>query len=161
MPAPIRMVLSEAEDLALSALRTDPTVPQRTRDRAHMVRLNAQGWNAPAIAEVFNCHAHTVRGALKRWSKRGIEGLTDAPGRGVKSRWSESDLQVLEQALEEEPRTYNSAQLAKLLQQRRQVDLSGDWIRRLLKKRAMSGSAPATLNAANKTQSKKPSRGQT
>ncbi|OLP18744.1 hypothetical protein BST81_09175, partial [Leptolyngbya sp. 'hensonii'] len=24
-----------------------------------MLRLNAQGWTAPAIAEVFECHEHT------------------------------------------------------------------------------------------------------
>jgi len=47
MPAPIRLILSEEEDSMLSELRVAQTVPQRTRDRAHMIRLNAQGWNVP------------------------------------------------------------------------------------------------------------------
>ncbi len=67
MPAPLRIILSEDEDSMLSELRVAQTVPQRTRDRAHMIRLNAQGWNVPAIAEIYQCHEHTVRATLRRW----------------------------------------------------------------------------------------------
>ena len=52
MPAPIRIVLTEEEDRTLLELRVATSVPQRTRDRAHMLRLNAQGWNTPAIAAI-------------------------------------------------------------------------------------------------------------
>lgn len=104
MPAPIRIVLSEEEDLMLSVLRVAQTVPQRTRDRAHMIRLNAQGWNVPAIAEIYECHEHTVRATLQRWQLRGLSGLRrersaerlwEAPGRGAKASWSEADKQLL------------------------------------------------------------------
>lgn len=61
MPAPIHLVLSPEEDQTLSELRVAATVPQRTRDRAHMLRLNAQGWTVLAIAEVFECQENTVR----------------------------------------------------------------------------------------------------
>jgi len=47
------VVLNHEEERTLSELRLAAHEPQRTRDRAHMVRLNAQGWNAPAIAEMF------------------------------------------------------------------------------------------------------------
>ena len=40
-----------------------------SRDRAHMVRLNAQGWNVAAIAEIFECQAQTVRLTLRRWKQ--------------------------------------------------------------------------------------------
>ena len=56
MPAPLRIVLSQTDDEMLAELRVATTVPQRTRDRAHMLRLNAQGWNSPSIAEMFDCH---------------------------------------------------------------------------------------------------------
>lgn len=151
MPGPIRIVLSETEDLALCELRVNVSLPQRTRDRAHMVRLNAQGWNVPAIAEIFTCCEHTVRATLRRWQTHGIAGLSDAPGRGLKARWSEADMQHLEQSLEQEPRTYNSAQLAQKLEQDRQVRLSGDQIRRILKKRATCGSAPVIATSRSKT----------
>jgi hypothetical protein len=48
MPAPLRSALTEADDHMLSELRVATTVPQRTRVRAPMLRLNAQGWNVPA-----------------------------------------------------------------------------------------------------------------
>ncbi len=65
MPAPLRVALIDLEDLTLAELREATTVPQRTRYRAHMIRLNAQGWNVPAIAKIFECHEHTVRATLR------------------------------------------------------------------------------------------------
>lgn len=96
MPAPIRIILSEAEDSMLRELRVAQTVPQRTRERAHMIRLNAQGWNVPAIAEIYECHEHTVRATLRRWQDGGLSGLWEAAGRGAKACWSEADKQLPE-----------------------------------------------------------------
>jgi transposase len=135
MPAPLRIALSPEEDETLRELRQAQSVPQRTRDRAHILRLNAQGWNAPAIAKIFDCHQHTVRTTLRRWEVLGLRGLWEAPGRGAKPKWKESDLDYLIDCVENESRTYNSAQLAKKLTQERAVDLSGDRLRRLLKKK--------------------------
>ncbi|MBD1852313.1 hypothetical protein [Leptolyngbya sp. FACHB-711] len=55
MPASVHIVLTAEEDRTLSELRVATTVCQRIRDRAHMLRLNAHGWNVPAIAEIFEC----------------------------------------------------------------------------------------------------------
>ena len=145
MPAPIRIVLTESEDRTLSELREAIGVPQRTRDRAHMLRLNAQGWTCPAIAEIFECHEHTVRATIRRWQGDGLSGLWEALGRGAKRKWSETDLQYLEQCLEKEGRTYNSLQLAHKLSQERQVKLSPDRLRQKLQKRASSGNARGTV----------------
>ena len=135
MPAPLRIILTAEEDYTLSELRQAQSVPQRTRERSHMLRLNAQGWNVPVIAEIFECHPHTVRATLRRWEKRGLGGLWEAPGRGAKPKWQASDLEYLTECLEKEPRTYTSVQLAKKLKQERLVDLSSDRLRRLLKKK--------------------------
>lgn len=151
MPAPIRIILSEAEDSMLSELRVAQTVPQRTRDRAQMIRLNAQGRNVPAIAEIYECHEHTVRATLRRWQTGGWGGLWEAPGRGAKASWSEADQQLLETWVKGEPRTYNSTQLARKLQQERQITLSPDWIRRVMKKRAAAGNAPVIASETNRT----------
>lgn len=151
MPAPLHIVLTLEEERTLSELRVAPSVPQRTRDRAHMLRLNAQGWTVPTIAEIFECQENTVRRTLQRWQQDGLGGLWDAPGRGTKAKWQEADMAYLEQCLEQEPRTYNSQQLALKLEQERQVELSADRIRRILQKRASSGSALVIANEANKT----------
>ena len=150
MPAPLQITLTAEEDRTLAELRVATTVPQRTRDRAHIIRLNAPGWSAPAIAEIFECHAHTVRATLRRWQNDGLGGLWEAKGRGTKAKWQAADLAYLEQCLAEDARTYNSAQLAKKLAQDRQVNLSADRIRRILKKKATAGNAPAIANTASK-----------
>lgn len=75
MPAPSRIILTEDEDRTLRELREAQIVPYRTRDRAHMLRLNAQGLNVPAIADIFQCHQHTVRATLRRWERYGLGGL--------------------------------------------------------------------------------------
>ncbi len=136
MPAPMRIVLTEEEDRTLLELRVAASVPYRTRDRAHMLWLNAQGWTVPAIAEIFDCHEHTVRATIKRWQADGLGGLWEAPGRGAKRKWSEADMQYLEKCLELDGRTYNSFQLALKLSQERNVALSPDRLRHVLQKRA-------------------------
>lgn len=138
MPAPLRVKLSEAEDSMLKELREATTVPQRTRDRAHILRLNAQGWNAPVLAELFECHEHTIRATIKRWESGGLSGLWEAPGRGAKRRWTDADMNYLEACLQEENTTYNSAQLSRKLKQERLVDLSSNHLREILTKKKLS-----------------------
>jgi transposase len=152
MPAPLQITLTSEEDRTLNELRVAQTVPQRTRDRAHTLRLNAQGWTVAAIAEIFNCHEHTVRSTIQRWRKQGLGGLWEVPGRGAKRKWQEADIQYLETCLERDQRTYNSAQLATKLEQERQVHLSADRIRRILQKRGGDGSGLGTHNSNSKTQ---------
>lgn len=161
MPAPLRIVLTEEEDRTLSELRVAKTVSQRTCDRAHMLRLNAQGWTAPAIAEIFECQEHTVRQTIRRWQQQGLGGLWDASGRGGKAKWLEADMAYLEQCLEQQPRTYNSQQLSHKLEQERQVNLSADRIRRILQKRAFAGSEHGIRSEADKTPTTKPLNKQT
>lgn len=152
MPAPLQITLTPEEDRTLNELRVAQTVPQRTRDRAHMLRLNAQEWTVAEIAEIFNCHEHTVRSTLQRWRKQGLGGLWEAPGRGAKRKWQEADIQYLETCLEQDQRTYNSAQLATKLEQDRQIQLSADRIRRILQKRGGDGSELGTRKSNGKTQ---------
>ena len=96
------------------------------------------------------CHEHTVRATIRRWQDGGLGGLWEASGRGAKRKWSEADLQYLEQCLELEERTYNSLQLAHKLCQERQVKLSPDRLRHLWQKRAIRGNAHGTVIEPNK-----------
>ena len=104
----------------------------------------------PAIAEIFECQEQTVRETLRRWKNGGLGGLWDIPGRGMKRRWCEADLQYLEDRLDQEQRTSNSAQLSALLEQR-DVKLSAARIRRILQKRGSTGSTPVTASSAIQT----------
>jgi hypothetical protein len=98
-----------------------------------------------------------VRATIRRWEKKGLGGLWEAPGRGAKPQCRESDLDYLIDCLEKEQRTYNSVQLALKLKQERLVDLSSDRLRKLLKKKDIVGKEPERVIKENKTRSKKPS----
>ena len=143
MPAPLRITLTEADDNMLSELRVATTVPQRTRDRAHILRLNAQGWNVPAIAKMFECHEHTVRATIRRWQANGLSGLWEAPGRGAKRQWVDADMEYIETLLKKETRTYNSVQLSRILQEDRSVHISSDRLRDILKKKLSMETNPS------------------
>ena len=83
-----------------------------------------------------------VRETIHRWQTRGLGGLWEAEGRGGNPRLKAADIEYLEACLKQEPRTYNSHQLAQKLASSRQVNLSPDHLRRVLKKRGSSGSEP-------------------
>lgn len=135
MGARLRIFLTPEEDRTLFELRTATTVPQRVKDRAEVLRLNAKGWYVEKIAKYFNWNRQTVRETIHRWQTRGLGGLWEAAGRGGKPRITAADIEYLEACLLQEPRTYNSRQLAKKLVEERQVKLSPDHLRRVLKKR--------------------------
>jgi len=97
----------------------------------------------PKSLSILNWAEKTVRQTIHRWQSKGLVGLWDTSGRGVKPKWQEADLVHLEQSLEQEQRTYNSRQLAEKLRRDlrsaaalryRQIHLSPDRIRRVLKK---------------------------
>lgn len=135
MGARLRIFLTPEEDQTLFELRTATTVPQRVKDRAEVLRLNARGWYVEKIAAYFNWNRQTVRETIHRWQTKGLGGLWEAEGRGGKPRWQAADIEHLEACLKQETRTYNSRQLANKLAEERQVKLSPDYLRRVLKKR--------------------------
>ncbi len=103
------------------------------------------------IAAHFDLTAQTVREVLNKWENLGLEALWEKPGRGRKPKWTETDIVFLEKCLREEPRTYNSLQLAQKLEHEHSIKLSPDRIRRVLKKRGSIGSEQGKVTKENKT----------
>jgi transposase len=151
MGARLRVFLKQEEDRTLFELRAATTVPQKVKDRAQVIRLNAQGWYVEKIAAHFKWTEQTVREVLHRWVEMGLGGLWSAPGRGTKPKWEESDIVYLEECLKNEPRRYNSRQLAQKLEQERGVKLSPDRLRRILKKKKLFGNERDLAIKASKT----------
>ncbi|MEP0879760.1 IS630 family transposase [Funiculus sociatus GB2-M2] len=133
MGARLRVFLTQKQDKALLELRT-ADVPQKVKDRAEVVRLNAHGWYVEKIAAHFKWTSQTVREVLHKWQNLGRSGLWELPGRGGKPKCQEEDIEFLEECLKKEPRTYNSLQLAQKLEKERSIKLSPDRLRRVLKK---------------------------
>jgi len=111
MGARLRVFLTSEQDKTLLNLRT-ADVPQKVKDRAEVIRLNAHGWYVEKIAAHFNWTPQTVREVLHKWQKIGLESLWELPGRGGKTKYKEEDIVFLESCLKKEARTYNSLQLA-------------------------------------------------
>lgn len=155
MGARLRVFLSREEDITLFNLRT-ADVPQKVKDRAEVIGLSAQGWYVEKIATYFHWTAQTVREVLHKWQQFGPKGLWEKAGRGRKAKWQEEDLVFLEQCLRQEPRTYNSGQLARKLAQERSIQLSPDRLRRVLKKRGSIGSGLGRVTKENKIQAVEP-----
>lgn len=135
MGARLRIILNAEEDRTLHELRLATTLPQRVKDRAEVIRMSHQGLYVEKIATYFDWNVRTVRETLNRWKKNGLGGLWDAPHPGAKRRWHPDDIDYLENCLRNEQRTYNSQQLAQKLEKERNVTLSADHLRRVLKKR--------------------------
>lgn len=148
MRCQLRVILTELEKQSLEQLRRSQDVPQRTKDRAQVLLLNARGLKNEDIAQGLDWAVSTVRQTLHRWKKLGLVGLWDAPGRGGKCRYSELDLIYVENCLNQESRTYNFQQLAQKLASERQVYLSPDRLRRVLKQRRALGK-PAIQHQIN------------
>ncbi len=150
MGARLRVFLTREQEKTLLNLRT-ADVPQKVKDRVEVIRLNAHGWYVEKIAAHFNWTAQTVREILHKWENLGLEGLWEKAGRGGKPKYNESDIVFLEECLKKEPRTYNSLQLAQKLDCDRQIQLSPDRLRRVLKKRGSFGNEPEKVINENKT----------
>jgi transposase len=94
MGARLRVFLTREQDRTLLNLRTGDT-PQKVKERAEVIRLNAHGWYVEKIAAHCKWSPQTVREVLHKWEKHGLEGLWDKPGRGGKPKYSEEDIVFL------------------------------------------------------------------
>ncbi len=150
MGARLRVFLTRQQDQNLLKLFS-ADVPQKVKDRAEVIRLNAHGWYVEKIAAHFDISLQTVREVLHKWKEQGLKGLWEQPGRGGKAKWKEEDIVFLEQCLKTEPRTYNSSQLARKLETERSIKLSPDRLRRVLKKRGSIGSEPEKVTKGSKS----------
>ncbi|BAZ67900.1 transposase (plasmid) [Fischerella sp. NIES-4106] len=146
----LRVFLTHEQDQTLLNLRKQD-VPQKVKDRAEVIRLNAHGWYVEKIADYFDWNEKTVRKVLHKWKDMGLESLWESPGRGGKPKWKDSDIVFLEECLRTEQRTYNSPQLALKLKIERNVQMSPDRLRRVLKKRGSIGSEQEKAIKENKT----------
>jgi transposase len=75
-------ILSDEEVATIQRLAHSRTEPARTVERARIVWLAHQGRRVPAIARELRLSPVTVRSWLKRFNRRGVAGLQEAPRPG-------------------------------------------------------------------------------
>jgi transposase len=129
----VQVELTEEEERTLRELRQGNNVPQRVKDRAEAVRLNAQGWYVEKIAAYLAWSLKAVREAIKRWKEKGLGGLWDQARVGRPPILSAEDMACIKKWLREEERTYNAQQIVERLRKERKVEISATRLRRILK----------------------------
>jgi len=145
----LQVTLTPAADQTLQEVRKAESVPQRTKDRAEVLRLNHRGWTTEQIAEYQGSQVATVRKTIHRWQEKGLYGLWDLPRTGRPLTWTPADMEHLVEKIATSPETFNSRQLAAELEEARSVKLSRRHLRRVLKKKSpmethSAKSSPAT-----------------
>lgn len=150
MPAALTVKLSLEEDKRLLEISQSKETGKRVKQRAEAIRMSSHGWKVAQIAEYFDWHEQTVREIIQRWKRDGEKGLYDLPKTGRPKQWQEEDLKYIETCLEKDAQVYNSQQLSAKLQEERQVTLSSDRVRKLLKKRDGYGNGREFLTKTNR-----------
>jgi transposase len=85
MPRPTTTVDTTAEERAVLRRRlASPTTTQRDALRARIVLLRAEGQREADVAAKAGVSVNTVSLWSRRFEEKGLEGLSDAPGRGRK-----------------------------------------------------------------------------
>ena len=114
MPARLKIKLTESEEQELLELSRDNKIPERTRKRAEILRLNARVWKVKEIANWVNFSENTIRKTISKWLFEGNVALWDNPRTGRKKTWKEEDIKYIEERSQEDEKTYNSKQLSKI-----------------------------------------------
>ncbi len=153
---PLRVELSSEEDRTLQDLRAAPGVPQRTKDRAEVIRLSHRGWTPHQIAEYLGWQVATARTAIHRWQQDGLYGLWDSPRSGRRPQCSMAVMMSLEEFLSAEERTVNSRQLVEHLAEVHGIHLSRSHLRRLLKKKISVETYPSQPSSSSRPSAASP-----
>jgi transposase len=157
---PLRVFLTSEQERTLFELSKATKVPQRTKDRASVIRLSAMGWKVEKIAIYLKWASSTVRSTIHRWEKVGLMGLWDAPRSGRKRKWQPENIEEITEKLEKEQRTYNSRQLLEILATLNGVYISERQLRRILKKKTTYGKEQGTQQKGNKSLMSKSQKGE-
>ena len=132
MSAPLHASLTPSQRQELQALRRDPTLRPRERDRVEGLLLSDRGLKVPALADHLACCQSTVRTLLHRFAAEGVACVREQP-RGV--RPNRARRQVIEAALDrllQRRQVWSSATLAVALAEEEGLHLKPRTVRKYL-----------------------------
>lgn len=132
MSAPLYVSLTPTQRQELQALRRDPTLRPRERDRVECLLLSDRGLKVPALADHLACCQNTVRSLLHRFAAEGLAAVREQP-RGV--RPDRARRQQIEEALDrllQRRQVWSSATLAVALAEEEDIHLQPRTVRQYL-----------------------------
>jgi transposase len=131
-----RIELTDDERAHLQKLTRGGKTEQRISQRSKIVLACCEGKPDTEVAQKLGVTVHTVARWRKRFQKRRLEGLVDAPRSGKPAKYGkETDERILAKMDEPPPKGYsmwNGSLLAKAL------EISDDYVWRFLRKRSIS-----------------------
>ena len=111
----LRLRLATQERDALQALRRDPTLTPRERDRVEIVCLADAGWGVPAIAVHLRYNPVTVRRLLRGFPTTGVAGLRRKPPGPPPDTARRAQVEAALGRLLDQDRIWTAAQVAEAL----------------------------------------------
>lgn len=110
--------------------------PPRTRLRASIVLMTAEGMSASQIGRITGSCERAIRDARSRWRRGAFEGLYDGLHTGRPPRVTHRYLRLLSQVVQTDPRKlgyafahWTAPRLGEYLKHRTGIGLCDDWVR--------------------------------
>lgn len=144
-PVTLRVALTAGQRADLRQRLEQHTLSQRLRRRLECIRLADQGGRVPQIAAHLGLDQATIRRAICRLARGGVDGLADRPRRGRPPKLDSRDLDALEELLARAAgrnETWTLAQLACWLAQARGITISPSRLSVLLRQRGCGWARP-------------------
>ena len=129
------------------------------RTRCRMVLLKSEKRSSLEVADILGCCEIVVNNWLRRYEEEGIEGLKTRPGRGRKPKLSTQNpkhLRTVKTEIARHPQSVKTV-LAKL-DEKLDVRMHPDTLKRFLKKLATASAASARASSRGRWQRSEPRR---
>jgi transposase len=145
-PVALHVALTAGQRADLRQRLRRHTLSPRLRRRLECIRLADLGWPAPRIAAHLGLDQATVRRAIRRLARGGLDGLADRPRCGRPPKLDSCDLDAVEELLARAAgrnETWTLAQLACWLARTRGVTISPGRLSVLVRQRGCGRTRPA------------------
>ena len=128
MPAARYVKLKATEDSELQGIENNPSLNEKVRLRAKVIRLSNCKLSVDEIAAYTGRHSTTVLRDFRRWEEGGVEGLADGQITGQQSPLREKERSFLVEKLSEE-RSWTASQLAEVVNEKFKLKVNRESMR--------------------------------
>lgn len=145
-PATLRVALTAGQRADLQQRLRQQALSPRLRRRLECIRLADLGWPVPQIAAQLGLDQATIRRAIHRLARGGLDELADRPRCGRPPRLDSCDLDAVEELLARAAgrnEIWTLAQLACWLAQARGITISPSRLSVLVRQRGCGWTRPA------------------
>jgi transposase len=93
----MRYIILKTEEVEALELLHKNSTDNTIRKHSQCLLLSHQRWTIIDLANIFDVHRRTIERWFDSWAKSGIDSLPIMPGRGVKTRLKDYEIEVSQQ----------------------------------------------------------------